>query len=182
VLLALCVGSASGSPQSEPAKLYAKLLATSYAKSELPSGFTSATVTKATPSKTDRKYHSIGEIAVEYHGGPDGADFVFYYVFPNASDADADLNHPDLSGGAHVVGKVPGIAGPSILLAGSLTGKDNAGKTVTNGVTAVAAPDGFVLISAATVSVTNTKHGNQKVAVALLRSAISHLETVAAKH
>ena len=116
---------------------------------------------------------------VQYNGGPDVADVVIYYVFPTAADAHGDLTHPDLSSGdSHIVGKVPGISGPSMLLDGSITGKNSAGKTVRNGVTGTAAQSGTVIVAAATVSVATTTSGNLGSAVALLKSALAHLAAV----
>ena len=182
VLLSLYAGAASGSPPSNAAAakaLYTKLLNTPYAKSELPAGFTSATISKTAPSKNSTKYHAAGLIGVQYFGGPDAADVVIYYVFPTAADAHGDLTHPDLSSGeSHPAGKVPGISEPSLLLNGSITGKNSAGKTVTNGVTGAAAQSGTVIVAAATVSAAKTTSGNLPSTVALLKSALAHLAAV----
>ena len=182
VLLSVYAGAASGSSPSGAAAakaLYTKLLKTPYAKSELPAGFTSATISKTAPSKNSTKYHATGLVGVQYFGGPDVADVVIYYVFPTAADAHGDLTHPDTSGSdSHPVGKVPGTSEPSLLLNGSITGKNSAGKTVTNGVTGAAAQSGTVIVAAPTVSVAKTTSGNLSAAVALLKSALAHLAAV----
>jgi hypothetical protein len=182
VLLSLGAGAASGSSPSPAAAakaLYTRLLNTPYAKSELPTGFSSVTISKTAQSKNSIKYHATGLVGVQYNGGPDAADIVIYYVFPTAADAHGDLTHPDRNrGDSHIVGKVPGISEPSLLLTGSITGKNSAGKTVTNGVTGAAAQSGTVIVAAASVSVAKTTSGNLTSAVALLRSALAHLAAV----
>ena len=182
VLVSLFTGAASGSPPSAggAAKaLYTKLLRTPYAKSELPAGFTSATISRTATSKNSTKYHATGLVGVQYFGGPDVADVVIYYVFPTAADAHGDLTHPNTSSGdSHPAGKVPGISEPSLLVNGSITGKNSAGKTVTNGVTGAAAQSGTAIVAAATVSDAKTTSGNLPEAVALLKSALAHLAAV----
>ena len=178
VPLSLDPVAASGAPPSAAAAatgLYTRLLNTPYAKSELPTGFSSATVSKTPPSKNSTKYHAAGLVGVQYNGGPDAADIVIYYVFPTAADAHGDLTHPQRSAGSHIAGTVPGIVEPSILLTGSITGKNSAGKTVTNGVTGAAAQSGTVIVAAASVSDTKTTSGNLTSVIALLKSALAHL-------
>jgi hypothetical protein len=182
VLLSLGAGPASGSsPSAEAAAkaLYLKLLQTSYTKTELPTGFSSATVSKSAPSANSTKYHAVGLVGVQYNGGPDVAGIVIYYVFPTAADAHGDLTHPARNrGDSKILGKVPGISEPSLLLTGSITGKNNAGRTVTNGVTGAAAQAGTVIVAAASVSATKTTSGDLASAVALLKSALAHLAAV----
>ena len=67
------------------------------------------------------------------------------------------------------------ISEPSILLTGSITGKNNAGKTVINGVTGAAAQRGTVIVAAASVSATKTTSGDLTSAVALLKEG--HVQT-----
>ena len=108
-LLSVYAGAASGSSPSGAAAakaLYTRLLTTPYAKSELPAGFTSATISKTATSKNSTKYHATGLVGVQYFGGPDVADVVIYYVFPTSADAHGDLTHPNTSSGdSHPAGK-----------------------------------------------------------------------------
>lgn len=182
LLASLSAGAASGSAPSPVAAakaLYSKLLSTPYPATELPAGFTSAEISRMPPSKNSTTYHAAGLAGVQYNGGPDAADVVIYYVFPTAADAHGDLTHPDLSSGeSHVAGKVPGFSEPSLLLVGSIRGKNSAGKTVANGVTGAVVQSGTVIVAAATVSATKTTSGNLTSAIALLNSALAHLATV----
>ncbi len=174
--LALGVGAALASPSH----LYTALLTTAYPDSQLPSGFFSAKVSLSSPSSRAKSHHVVGEVQVAMDG-PDVIDAIFYEVFPNSADAHADLNGPSLSGHGHIVGKVPGYRLPSQWITGSISGKNAFGKTVTNGLTAMAVQEGSVLVVASTASSDSTDSGNVPPTLALLKSGIRHLQRIEAR-
>jgi len=176
---------ASSAIAATPRTLYTALLTTAYPDSQLPSGFSSAKISLQTPGKNATHYHAVGEVAVEVLG-PDPNDGIGYVVFANNADALGDLNHPTLStSGAKiriVPGGVPGLKLPGHMWTGALTGTNGLGKKITDGLTLVAVVDHGVLVDAYTDSASNTESGNIPAAIALLRSAIRHLNAVESKH
>lgn len=186
-LVALCgillAPSAFGSARSpSPKAVFTALLTTAYPDSQLPHGFSSAKVGLSQPSSNAKNYHVVGEVEVAVDG-PDPDDGLSYYVFPDAASAQGDLTHPRPSSGEkiHNMGRVPGYSQPSTWVVGSITGKNAFGKTVTNGVTALAVREGNVLIAVYNDSSDNPDSGNMPAALALLKSAIKHLHAVQAK-
>lgn len=164
-----------------PSKLYQSLLITPYPDSQLPSSFSSAKVSLQNPSSTARHYHVVGEVNVAVDG-PDPDDGIGFDVYPTRADAIADLAHPAFVAGEkiHVIpGGVPGFTKlPGHMYAGSITGKNAFGKTITDGVTVVAVVQGSVLVEAFTDSSDSTDSGNIPAAIALLHSALKHLAKV----
>jgi hypothetical protein len=178
-VLTAAVTAASSAAPATPQKLYTRLLTSSYPDSQLPDGFSSAKVGLMQPSDRARKYHVVGEVEVGVDG-PDVGDAIVYYVFPAAADARGDLAHPSLSGDFRVIGKVPGYSVPSVMAAGSVTGNNAFGKKVTNGITGLFVLRGNVIVGAVTASGDHTDSGNVPAALALLRSALKHLQAVTA--
>jgi hypothetical protein len=162
-----------------PQQLYTRLLSTAFADSELPSGFFSAKVSLTNPSSAAKKRHVVGEVEVDIDG-PDAADAIVFYVFPNKADALDDLNNPQSPSGTkeHVMGRVPGYGANSQWIVGSVTGNNAFGKKVTNGITGLFALKRNVLVGAVTLSADNPDSGNMPGALALLRSALKHLAKV----
>jgi hypothetical protein len=171
---ALSAAAATPTPQT----LALTLLKTPFADSELPTGFSTATVSTQAPSANGKRYHVISEIEFDVIG-PDAADVIDYYVFPAAADAGGDFQHPDRNGEkVTVVGKVAGMTLPSWEITGSLSGKNALGVEVTDGVTAMAVQSGNVIVTSASVAASSTKHGNEAHALTLLKTALAHLKTV----
>ena len=80
-------------------------------------------------------------------------------------------------------GGVPGFSKlPGHMYAGSITGKNAFGKTITDGVTVVAVVQGSVLVEAFTDSADSTDSGNIPAAISLLHSALKHLAKVSLSH
>lgn len=164
-----------------PTKLYAALLTKSYPDSQLPNGFLSAKVGISSPSKAAKKLHVVGEVEVDVDG-PDPDDGLLYVIFPKVSEAKADLARKPTGGHMHLIpGGVPGIKLPSQLWAGSITGKNAFGKTVTDGATAVDVRKGNVVLGAITDSSDNKNSGNIPGAIALVKSGLHHLSAVEKK-
>ena len=162
-------------PRRERLRLYIALLTTSFADSELPTGFSSAKVGLSTSSQNGLRYHVVGEVAVNI-SGPDTVDAILYYVYPNATDALDDFLHPNRTATkVTVMGKVPGYKLPSEFLNGSITGKNSFGVTVTNGVTGMDVLTGSVIVAAATTSTANTESANVPGTLALLKAGLNHL-------
>jgi hypothetical protein len=180
-LLPACAAiAASATAALSPPKLYQALLTRPFPDSQLPSGFSSAKVGVQQPNKNGLRYHVVGEVAVSIDG-PDPDDGIEFIVFPNHSDAVADLNHASFSGSAklHIVpGGVPGYAKlPGHMWIGSITGKNALGKTITDGVTLVAIAKGNVIVDAYTDSADNTDSGSVPAALALLRAGLRHVKS-----
>ncbi len=180
VIAALVAGVFAATASASPKSLYTALLTTAYPDSQLPSGFSSAKVSLEQPSSKAKGHHVVGEVGVAVDG-PDPDDAIFYAVFPNPSDARADLSGAKPPGSVHVQGKVPGYKLPSIWFTGSITGKNAFGKTVTNGITVLAVADGSVLVGVVTDSADTIDSGNVPAALALLKSARRHLHAVQAR-
>jgi hypothetical protein len=175
--LAVCVAAAGATAAPSPHKLYTRLLTTPFPDSQLPQGFTSARVGSIRPNSQALKYHVVGEVAVMVTG-PDAADGIIFEVFPTPADARDDLAHPALKGDEHLLGRVPGYSLPGDMIAGSISGNTASGKPVTSGITYVSVAQGNVLVNGASVSADNTDSGNAPAALALLRSALKHLQIV----
>jgi hypothetical protein len=159
--------------------LYTALLTTAYPDAQLPSGFSSAKVSLSTPSKQGQKYHVVGEISVAVDG-PDPNDGIFYYVFPNVTDAMGDLTNAKPKGNLHIMpGGVPTYpAKSSCMYAGSVTGQNVLGKNVTDGLTAAFVVKGNMIVGSLNTSADNTDSGNVPAALELLKSALRHLAAV----
>jgi hypothetical protein len=187
----IVAAAATGSTGSiSPAKLYHALLTTPFPDSQLPYAFGVGQIGRLTPSKNARSHHIVGfEIVVAVLvpvGGPDVGDVgddIVYGVFPTAADARADINGAVPSAHAHYVpGGVPGYGSPTNrLVAGSTTANVN-GKTITYGVTIASVAKGNVVVSTISEVDDRTTSGNLHVALALLRSGLSHLAKVEAGH
>jgi hypothetical protein len=175
--LAICVATAGATAAPSPQKLYTRLLTTPFPDSQLPQGFTSAKVGYVRPNSQALKYHIVGEVAVMVTG-PDAVDGIIFEIFPTAADARSDLANPALKGDEHLIGRVPGYALPGDMIAGSVSGNNASGKPVTNGITYVSVAQANVLVAGVSVSADNTESGNVPAALALLRSALKHLQMV----
>jgi hypothetical protein len=173
----LVVSSAGARPASSGQALYTNLLKQPYPNSALPSGYHSAEVSKTAASKLSVSHHVIGDIAVEVIG-PDVTQGLVYYVFPTAADAKSDFDHPERTQGQHLAGKIAGYP-ESFVITGGITGKNAAGKTVTNGITGDAILSGTVIVASFTLSDTKTKEGNGPGSLALVKSGLKHLAAVA---
>jgi hypothetical protein len=174
--LVLAAGAAAA---ISPHAVYEHLLTTSFPDSQLPSGFSNARVGISTPGKPARSHHVVGEVEVDVDG-PDVQDGIFYEVFPTRADARADLVDAKPKGHTHFVpGGVPGYSrATSAMFAGSITGKNAFGQTVTDGITGVAVVKGNLLLGAVDLSGDNPDSGNIPAALHLLKAALRHLARV----
>jgi hypothetical protein len=177
-LLAVAASSAGAKgPAPSPRALYSALLTTAYPNSQLPSGFTFATVSSRHPSaRQSRTYHVVGEVVVDVHG-QDRNDGITYWVFPDTADARADLTHLALGNGVRITGKVPGYSLPSVAIAGSTTFKNALGESVSADMIGLFVVSGNVEVAAAVTSLDDKSGGTAK-ALALLKSALRHLDTL----
>ena len=173
-LMLFLAATAAASP-----KTLLTALAKAYPDSQLPSGFSSAKVSRANPSSAAVRHHAVGEVAIAVKG-PDPGDFIFYVIFSKPAEAGIDLAEARLGGTSHRVGKVPGYKLPSSWYTGSDTSKNAQGKTVTHGLTGMFVADGSVLVAVVTDS-THKGSGNVPAARALLKSALARLHRVEAK-
>jgi len=146
-----------------PQALLTKLLTTPIKASEWPKGYTKLKIGRQPLSANGIKYHAVGQVAVLLKG-PDVEDAVTWEAFKTQANAIGDLDHPDLSTGVKIIDTVPGYK-ESLLVTGTL-----AGNKVYDAVTVV----DNVLVQGVTVS----KRGNKAGAIALLRAAVKHLQSV----
>jgi len=171
----LVAGGTTASAATTPAQLDHKLLTTQIRASELPAGFTSAVVGAAVPSTNAKSHHVVGEVQVEVN---DGAAGLFFAVFPSHADALADFEHPAPVGNKITARLVPPswLPKPNEVENGTITGKNAAGKTVSNGITAASFVDGEVAVGALTTSTSSSTKGDSAGTLALARFAIAYLK------
>lgn len=186
VFSAIVPTGAHAASATTPKRLYRALLTTAYPGSQLPIGFFSTKVSPSAASKQARTYHVVGEVQVAVNG-PDPADEIFYYVFPNATDARGDLAHTKLVENLHLTPvRMPSYPTlPSHMYAGSITGQNGFGTKVTYGFTVAFVAKGNLIVGAFTDSADNTESGNVPAALDLLKAALRHLtilQTALARH
>lgn len=172
---AALTASAAATAALTPNALYTKILTSTLPTSALPAGFSGAKTTYQPMSARGRAHHEIGEVAFVIDG-PDPNDTLSFEVFPNAADALGALHAVVMPPGDHVIGTVPGFPN-SVLVTGSITGKNLLGKTVTDGLTDVLVIDGNVGVQIITDS-TNPGSGDISAALALLHTGVKYLTAV----
>ena len=173
--MVLLAGGTSVSAATTPAQLEHTLLTTQIPASELPAGFGSAVIGPAVPSANAKSHHVVGEVQVEVNGGAAG---LFFAVFPNHADALADFEHPAPVANKITARLVPPswLPKPNEVETGTITGKNAAGRTVSNGITAASFVDGEVAVGAVTTSTAGSTKGDSAGTLALARFAIEYLK------
>lgn len=169
------VATGAAATPSPPALVHA-LVTAPIPASQVPAALRPAKISAIPLTEQSIRYHGVGTIEV---GFDDSDDVVIYVVFPSRPDALADFAHP------HQVGRVtdklagpPSLPKPSEILDGSISGKNAAGKPVTNGVTGVAFVVRNVIVEAATLSTTSTTVGDLPGTIRLAALALRHLTAV----
>jgi hypothetical protein len=172
----MLVGATASAAQS-PKQLLTALLSADYPDRQLPPGFSGAKVSYEKPSGKFKG--QVGTALVEVTG-PDVVNFVRYGVYTSSVLARKALHDPKAwkDNRGTLLGPAPGWGRDSVMVVGSVTGKNMLGKEVTNGYTVLAVLRGGVIVQAYSVSVDNKDSGNITSARKLLRSAVQHLDRV----
>jgi len=178
ITLSLFMGSTSDAAlTTSPTLLLHALAKTTYPRTQLPAGYTSAKVGNtgklAGPSPGHTLLGTVG-FAVQ---GPNADGLVYYSVYPNANDARAIETDPILDPGMRIIERsVPGFKLPGLTLTIPTTGTNSHGKTVAVTLTVASVAQGNVVAIGATVD-----QANSHVERPLLQSAVRHLLAIEAK-
>jgi hypothetical protein len=175
VCVAVAMAGHSTTPPS-PQTLYQRLLTSSIPDSALPSAYSSSSTGVSKPSDNAKRHHVVGEVEIDIDDGDAG---IVYMVFPTRADAVADWKDANLRAHAKSTLNAPSsFPWPALIANQSVTGKNAFGKTVTNGVTALAFTSQNVIVEAVTTSVDNTESGDIPGAITLGRYALAHLQAL----
>lgn len=154
-----------------PNELHQALLASRYRS--LPKGFSEPKVSLEKPSRKGQ----VGVVVVEVTG-PDPTNLIRFSVYRTQAFAASALRDPKWGKGFELVGRAPGWGKESVMVIGSITGKNLFGQTVTNGVTLLAVLRGNVIVQAVSTSGSNPESGDVLTARRLLAYAVRHLDSV----
>ncbi|MEI8106143.1 MAG: hypothetical protein WCH31_09960 [Actinomycetes bacterium] len=119
-------------------------------------------------------HHVVATVVVPVDG-PDAEDGIAFWVFPTAADAQAALGAAGaVVPGIHskAVGRVPGVAGRTVLLAGATSSANLLYESVTNTVTVAAAVSGTVVVIGYVRATDGSSHS--KPAVAFLKAGLAY--------
>ncbi len=171
------VATGAAATPSPPALVHA-LVTAPIPASQVPSALRPAKISAIPLTEQSIRYHGVGTIEVGFGDSDD--DVVIYVVVSEPSRTPSPIS-PD----PHQVGRVtdklagpPSLPKPSEILDGSISGKNAAGKPVTNGVTGVAFVVRNVIVEAATLSTTSTTVGDLPGTIRLAALALRHLTAV----
>ena len=177
--LFLLMGSTSDAALSttSPTMLLHALAKTTYPRTQLPVGYTSAKVGNAGKLAGPSPGHTLLGTVGFAVTGPNADGLVYYSVYPNADDARAIETDPVLDPGMRIVERsVPGFKSPGLTLTVPTTGTNSHGKTVAVTLTVASVAEGNVVAIGATVDQANS-HAERP----LLQSAVRRLLAIEAK-
>jgi hypothetical protein len=172
ILLAVTVAltaSATAVAQT-PQALILALQKAKVSQSDLPHGYTTPLVGAYKVTAEAKKHGAVGGVQIFMDGGKEG---IIYLVFRTPALAKADWKHASFNG-AKPSSAPASIPKPSVVVDTSGTGSAG-GKTITFGLTEVAALSGNVIVQAVTASTASKTHGDRSGALLLAAYALRHL-------
>jgi serine/threonine-protein kinase len=172
-------GTATPAGGQPPDKLYAALLKTPFPKEDLPAGLTPGKVSSTDPNAREQRNHATGSVSVEVDDGRlTSTGSLRYTVYPTDADARARFDagagdSPDLD----ITGSFD-PKGFSVPVKG-YTASFSTGP-VKQGVSYCMAVSGNVTVLGLSLSLLETRHGDNDVACNIARGGLAHLDKVRA--
>jgi hypothetical protein len=162
-----------------PKQLYQALTKVPRERTALPNGYQSTSLGAVPSSKTARRHHVVGAVAIGVTKKGTAGARILYIVFPTRADALA--NWKEATRGLPKKRPVPPsfLPKPAAMFNATATLGRPPAKTTPLGTTTLVFVTGNLVVQVDTSSLTNVKHGDVLGAIALAQFAGTHLASVA---